>query len=147
MICYEKLPSGSKNKNSAHGMSNTLTLDGKIISGQGNGKKYLALPWVKQQIEEKLGFTPYLGTLNLKLSGESVKHRKLLETTGAKIRPAEGYCIGLLFRAAIGETECSIVIPQIEDYPKNLLEIIAAVDLREFLHLNDGDAVAVTVYF
>lgn len=126
----------------------TLTLDGKIISGQGNGKKYLALPWVKQQMEEKLGFTLYLGTLNLKLSSESAKRRKLLETTETlKIRPAEGYCVGLLFKAAIGETECGIVIPQVEGYPKNLLEIIAPTDLREFLHLSDGDAVAVTVYF
>ncbi len=129
-------------------MLNTLTLDGKIISGQGNGKKYLALPWVKQQMEEKLGFTLYLGTLNLKLSSESAKRRKLLETTETlKIRPAEGYCVGLLFKAAIGETECGIVIPQVEGYPKNLLEIIAPTDLREFLHLSDGDAVAVTVYF
>lgn len=128
-------------------MTTTLTLNGKITSGQGNGKKFLALTWVKQQIEQQLGFTPYLGTLNLKLSAESTKRRKLLQTADAlKVQPAQGYCVGLLFKATIGETACGIVIPKVENYPANLLEIIAPVDLREFLHLSDGDALAITVY-
>lgn len=127
-------------------MSNPLSLEGKIIAGQGNGKKYLALPWVKQQIEEKLGFTPYLGTLNLKLSNESTKLRLLLEKTNTlKILPAKGYCIGLLFHATINKTKCGAVIPQIDDYPKDMLEIIAPANLRGLLNLHDGDYVSVKV--
>jgi riboflavin kinase len=49
----------------------TLTLSGTIASGQGNGKKYLQLSWVEKQIQEKLGYTAYPGTLNIKLNKES----------------------------------------------------------------------------
>ena len=48
-----------------------MKLNGAIFSGGGNGKKFLELPWVKQQIREKLGFTPYPGTLNVKLNEKS----------------------------------------------------------------------------
>jgi riboflavin kinase len=127
---------------------NTITLNGKVISGEGNGKKYLSLPWVKKQVEEKLGFTPFLGTLNLQLSPQSAARRKLLEKTDAlQIVPPEGYCAGLVFKACISRIECGIVIPQVKNYPQSLLEIIAAENLREKFHLNDGKNVAVTVNF
>lgn len=128
-------------------MAAHLTLDGKVISGNGEGKKYIRLHWVKIQIKQKLGFTPFLGTLNLQLSPESQKHRKILETqkNTLKIEPAEGYCVGLIFPAHIGETPCGIVLPQVANYPENLLEVVAPVNLRGFLHLNDGDTLAVNV--
>ena len=53
---------------------------GTVFSGEGNGKKFVDLPWVKQQIEEKLGFSPYLGTLNLRLTEKDAEKRSLLET-------------------------------------------------------------------
>jgi riboflavin kinase len=127
---------------------NTLTLNGKVISGQGSGKKYLGLPWVKSQIEEKLGFEAYTGTLNLQLSEASVKRRKLLnDAESIEISPAEDYCVGFVFKARIDQTDCAVVLPQVEGYPRNLLEIIAPVNLRKQLRLEDGDEVEVTVRF
>lgn len=106
----------------------------------------MELPWVKRQTTEKLGFTPYLGTLNLKLTKETAKQRKLLEKTPSeKIFPAEGYCDGLLFKAFIGIVQCAIVIPQVAGYPNDLLEVIAPVYLRQALQLEDGCEVTVTV--
>jgi riboflavin kinase len=123
-----------------------MELSGTVFSGGGEGKKFLELPWVKQQLTEKLGFAPYSGTLNVKLSEESVKRRKLLEKAHSiKICPADGYCTGTLFKASIGTLECAIVVPEVEGYPKDLLEIIAAVNLREQLKLEDGSEVTVTV--
>ena len=125
---------------------NTITLNGKVISGDGNGKKYLSLPWVKKQIEEKLGFTPYLGTLNLELTNESMEKQKLLEKENAfTILPPQGYCAGLVFKACISGTECGIVIPQVKNYPKSLLEIMSPENLREKFHLTDGKKISVTV--
>jgi riboflavin kinase, archaea type len=123
-----------------------LILNGKVVSGQGSGKKYLELPWVMQQMEQKLGFTPYPGTLNLLLSEESTRFRKLLEKAkSVKICPAEGYCIGIVVKAAINRVECAVVIPQVEGYPENILEIIAPSNLRETLKIKDGDSVAVAI--
>ncbi len=126
-------------------MKNTI-LDGILFTGEGNGKKYLALLWVKQQLEEKLGYTPYLGTLNLKLSKESTQRRKtLLKVKPTLICPPEGYCVGLLFKASIRDLECAVVVPQVKDYPEDVLEVIAPVNLRDTLKLMDGDVVNVSI--
>jgi riboflavin kinase len=123
-----------------------MELGGTVFSGGGDGKKFLELPWVKRQITKKLGFAPYPGTLNLKLTGESRRRRTMLEKAPAeKICPAKDYCNGVLFKAFIGILECGIVVPEVPDYPNDLLEIISSVNLRKTLQLEDGDEVIITV--
>ena len=123
-----------------------IELNGKVFSSRGEGKKFLELPWVKRQIKQKLGFTPYPGTLNVMLSEESVKRKKMLEKAHPiKVFPADGYCSGALIKAFIGTLECAIVVPEVAGYPKGVLEIIAPVNLRETLQLEDGGEVTVTV--
>ncbi len=129
----------------AKGLTNGELL-GKIFSGKGEGKKFLEVPWVRQQIKDKLGFTPYVGTLNLKLADQCVKCRKQLEeNTGKRICPQKGYCVGLLFGASIEGERCGVIIPQVEGYPEDVLEIVAAVNLKQKLNLKDGDVVTVKV--
>jgi riboflavin kinase len=119
---------------------------GRVFSGRGEGEKFLELPWVKQQIEEKLGFTPYNGTLNLRLSEQSVKRRRLLEMAASlEVCPAEGYCLGRVFRASVVGLGCAVVLPAVAGYPEDVLEIIAPVNLREEVRLVDGAEVVVTV--
>ena len=123
-----------------------IELKGLVFSGEGSGKKFVDLPWVSQQISEKLDFIPYSGTLNLRLNEKSLKWKKLLEKTPTeKIIPVKGYFNGVLFKAFIGILECAIVIPLIPDYPEDLLEVIASVNLRKALELEDGCEVTVTV--
>ena len=129
-------------------MLKKIELNGKVSSGRGEGRKFLELPWVKKQIEEKLGFTPYAGTLNLSLSAESTKERSAIEKAAVlKVCPPEGYCSGLIFKAFIDTQECAVVIPQIENYPKGVLEVVASINLRDRLKLRDGDQVTVSVNF
>ncbi len=123
-----------------------LVFNGTVYSGKGEGKKFVDLPWVKKQIEDKLGFSPYLGTLNLHLAEGSIKKKVLLEkATGIEISPQLGFCPGVMFKAKIGDLDCAIVIPKIPNYPTNVLEIIAPVCLRERLKLVDGSLVSVLV--
>ena len=101
------------------------------------------------QIIEKLGFKPYLGTLNLHLTQEYARvKRKLIETEDAIIiTPVKGYCCGLGFKARVmDKIDGAIIIPQVIDYPENLLEIIAPVSLRKALGLREGDEVRLSVY-
>jgi riboflavin kinase len=119
---------------------------GTVFSGSGSGKKFVCLPWVKRQIEENLGFSPYPGTLNLYLNKENTKKKILLENaTGIMIEPQAGYCLGLLFKACIGSLECAAVAPKVPNYPSDILEIISPVYLREHLKLTDGSFVTVSV--
>ena len=72
--------------------------------------------------------------------------RKLLRKEKSKIiYPEEGYCTGLLFDAYVKGIKCAVVAPKIEDYPRSVLELIAAMNLRKTLKLEDGDTVSVLV--
>jgi len=117
-----------------------------VFSGEGKGRKFLEKCWVKNQIEEKLGFTPYFGTLNLRLTEESIERRSLLETVGGLVvEPQAGYYPGVLFKATIDALECGVVIPIMPNYPRDILEVIAPVYLRGSLKLVDGSLVTVCV--
>jgi riboflavin kinase len=124
----------------------TVNVKGKIFSGSGEGSKFISLPWVKNQIEEKLGFTPYIGTLNIKLIGNHAGFKKLLKKASIEILPEKGFCRGRCFPAFfMGKTKCAIVIPEIANYPEDVIEIIAPVNLREKFQFKDGDVVEVKV--
>ena len=126
----------------------TITLTGKVFSGKGDGRKFLSLKWVKEQIKQKLGFNPYLGTLNILLSEESTKRRRLIEKAPSMmICPAQGYCLGILHRARLEEFECAVIIPDVTGYPENYLELIAVENMRQKLQLKDGDEITVVVSY
>jgi len=105
------------------------------------------LPWVKKQIREKLGFLPYPGTLDIKISEESVQLRKALaEDGGVNILPAAGFHRGKCYRASFKtELKCALIVPEVAGYPENVVEIIGPENLREKFHLSDGDTVEVKV--
>ena len=123
-----------------------ILFEGTVFSGEGRGKKFVELPWFKRQVEEKLGFSPYLGTLNLFLTGKNVENRRLLEVSdGLTVEPQTGYYSGIMFRANINGLECAVVIPIMPNYPNNVLEVIAPIYLREKLKLTNGSLAAVSV--
>jgi riboflavin kinase len=123
-----------------------ITIEGTVFSGNGRGKKFVELTWFKRQVEEKLGFSTYLGTLNLRLLDKEVEKRELLETKGSlTVEPQTGYYSGLLFRATIEGLECAVVIPIMPNYPKDVLEVISPVYLRGRFKLIDGNLVTVSI--
>lgn len=127
-------------------LAKMLSLKGKVFSGTGEGAKFTEFPWAKQQIAKKIGFIPYPGTLNIKLSKNSlVAKNSLKKANGIGISPEEGFCRGKCFYAYIDNLKCAIVIPELEHYPEDVIEVIAPVNLREKLKLNDDDAVEVKV--
>jgi riboflavin kinase len=123
-----------------------IVFEGTVFSGSGEGKRFVSLPWVKTQVEQKLGFTPYDGTLNIRLTKQSIQNKHLLESTkGVAVTPQAGYFPGVLFEAVIKGLKCAIVIPKTPNYPLDVLEVIADVCLRQKLCLADGSKAKVTV--
>jgi riboflavin kinase len=108
-----------------------IQIRGKIFSSKGEGKKFIALPWVKKQIEDKLGFTPFAGTLNLRLFESGVQKKLLAEAVFFEVCPEQGFCKGTLIRARFEGLDCAIIIPNVQNYPEDVLEIIAPVDMRD----------------
>ena len=123
-----------------------LVFEGTVFSGTGAGKRFIDLPWVKLQIQQKLGFTPYSGTLNIRLTEQSREKRKLLDPArGMRIEPEADHYLGVLFKASIAAFEAAVVVPIVPNYPADVLEVIAPVYLRRHLGVGDGNAVAVAV--
>ena len=124
----------------------SIVFVGRVFSGKGEGKEFITLPWVERQIQEKLGFTPYPGTLNIHLKSKSIKAKKQLEGVESfSVCPEKGYCTGRLMKATIEGAECALILPQVPSYPKNVLEIIAKECLREKLKIKDDSEVTVTL--
>ena len=60
--------------------SSGLLLDGKVVSGMGEGSYYMSLSGYRSQFNEKLGYEPYAGTLNLKLLNQSsMRMRRMMD--------------------------------------------------------------------
>ena len=63
-----------------------------------------------------------------------------------EIIPVEGFKKGLcISKVSINGVNCAIIIPEVPDYPEDMLEIIAHINLRKKLGLKDGDIVEVRV--
>ncbi|MCW3995409.1 MAG: CTP-dependent riboflavin kinase [Candidatus Bathyarchaeota archaeon] len=123
-----------------------IIFEGTVFGGKGEGKQFITLPWVTEQIKQKVEFIPYPGTLNVRLKQKSIENKSLLETKkGIRIEPQKGYCLGIMFRASIEDVECAVILPQVPSYPSDVLEVIAPVYLRGQLKLLDGSEVSVLV--
>ncbi len=118
-------------------------LEGVVVDGVGEGRRLTQLDWVREQFRVKLGFDPYPGTLNLRVQDI----RALNEWRAAKsisIEPgAPGFCTSRCYRVVIGGVAAAWLVPDVAGYPRDLVEIIAPVSLRQTLNLNTGDVVLI----
>lgn len=145
---HERL--GSVLKKVEHGK---ILMRGLVVKGVGEGRYYMSLKGYIAQIKKKLGFKPYPGTLNLKLktTDDILKKFELQKLPGILIK---GFTNGIrtygdvkVFKAEInGLKPLAIVLPERTSHNIEIIEIIAPFNLRDKLHLKDGDEVAVIVY-
>ena len=130
----------------------SVTLEGTVFTGLGEGAYYITKEHYRKQFIEKLGFDPYPGTLNLKLTTEyDLKTRTELEAYPAI--EIEGFknedrTFGLVkcYPATIGNRIKGALISALRShYDISVLEIIAPVCLRKHLNLKDGNKVKVEI--
>ncbi len=133
----------------AHDGSRYL-LTGILINGLGEGRYYMSLEPYKKQFLRSLGFEPFPGTLNIRLNGQSIPTRKKLEAL--KWIPVQGFSAdGRTFgdvrclACRINDIPCGIVVPNRTHYPEDIIEVIAAIGLRDALKIKENDTVNVEV--
>ncbi len=127
---------------------NKKFLSGKVITGMGEGQYYISLEGYRIQFKEKLGFDPYPGTLNIKLDPSSIELRKGISaniTISGFISQNRTFGRGTCFNVRMSDIRGAVIIPERTHYPEDIIEIIAPVNLREYLNLKDGSAVEVEV--
>jgi len=130
----------------------SVTLEGILFSGLGEGAYYVTKEGYRKQFMEKLGFDPYPGTLNLKLTTEydvktmsELEAYPSLEIQGFK---DESRTFGPVkcYPAIINNKVKGAVIYALRShYNASVLEIIAPVFLRGRLKLKDGNKVKVEI--
>ena len=130
----------------------SITLEGVVFSGLGEGAYYISKERYRKQFIEKLGFEPYPGTLNLKLTTDyDVKTRSELEAYPAI--EIEGFKNE---DRTFGSVKCypvtienkvkgALILALRSHYDTSVIEIIAPVFLRKHLNLKDGHKVKVEV--
>ncbi|MCK4937079.1 MAG: DUF120 domain-containing protein [Methanosarcinales archaeon] len=133
-------------RNSTH-----IELTGKVITGLGEGQYYTNLKGYHDQFVKLLEFEPYPGTLNIKLEGESVGCRTMLNLKdsiiidgfNSKNRTFGG---GRCYPIKLGKgTRGAIMIPERTHYPEDIIEIISPENLRNKLKLKDGSKITVLI--
>ncbi len=131
----------------------SVTLEGTVFTGLGEGAYYIGKESYRKQIFEKLGFEPYPGTLNLKLSSDyDIKTRMELDAYPAiEVQgfQNEDRSFGLVkcYPVVINnKVKGALVTALRSHYDASVLEIIAPACLRNVLSLKDGNKVKVEVY-
>ncbi len=125
-----------------------VVLKGRVITGVGEGQYFTTLDWVRQQFLDKFGFEPVPGTFNVKVAAEGVPELETLNGSypGVEIVPPNPeFCLAKCFRVRVGAVDGVLVTPMVEGYPKDLVEIMAPVNVRQALGVGDDDAVEVRV--
>ncbi|MGP8077483.1 MAG: DUF120 domain-containing protein [Thermoplasmata archaeon] len=126
-----------------------ITVEGTVASGLGEGRYYLSQPGYVVQFTERLGYSPYPGTLNVRVDGAVLRTLSVVGGwNGVRIDgfPAAGRTFGgaTCYTARINGRACHLIRPDRSHY-KDVVEFIAGECLREALRLKDADPVRVDI--
>lgn len=130
-------------------MSDSITIEGEVKGGLGEGRYYISRKFYIIQFQSKLGFIPYLGTLNIKVDSSFENElRRLRNSSGIHIEgfKTEDRTFGPVkaFRAWIMDTECAAILPE-RTVHTDVLELISKEYLRDKLELRDNSKVSVKI--
>jgi riboflavin kinase len=130
----------------------SIILEGTVFTGLGEGAYYISKEQYRKQFIEKLGFDPFPGTLNLRLTTDyDIKTRNELEAyPGIEVAgfTSEDRTFGPVKCYPIiidNKVKGALVSAMRSHYAASVLEIIAPVPLRRHLKLRDGHKVKVEV--
>ncbi len=131
----------------------SVTVEGVLFSGLGEGAYYIAKNGYRKQFIEKLGFDPYPGTLNLKLTTDydiktlaEVEKYPGVELGGFKNETRSFGPVKCYPAVIKNKVKGAVVLAMRTHYDASVLEIVAPVFLRGNLKLKDGNKVKVEIF-
>ena len=110
---------------------------GNIVTGLGKGAYFINK--YQDYLKEALGFECFPGTLNVKVD-ETVKHKYFKKNSlivNEKSLGGVDFCLVKINQMYEG----AVLFPHKTKHDKNIIEIVASVNLRKELKLNDGDEI------
>ncbi|MCE4624794.1 MAG: CTP-dependent riboflavin kinase [Desulfurococcales archaeon] len=122
---------------------------GQVFSGRGEGSFYVSI--YAKMFRKALGFTPYPGTLNIRLAPKYVDVfndcLRLVPKIIVNPPPVEGAKLArvVVYPLYVNGLPAYGVKPEITVYKGDVVEVISDKYLRETLRLRDGDTVYVSL--
>ena len=124
-----------------------MEIQGIITTGYGKGAYFLSQEFYKSKFNQKCGFIPFPGTLNISVPEECLEDIKKLKMNCTNvIKPKEGFGGVKYIKATLkNDISGAIVFPDKTSHEENYLEFIAKDNLRKKLSLEDGDFVLINI--
>lgn len=128
--------------------------NGTLVSGMGEGKYYMSLEGYRKQFKKKIGYIPFPGTLNIRIVDPlSLENREKIENF--RFHFIDGFrdsertygwvkCFPVIINGNEG-LQSDLLILERTHHDNDMLEIIAPVNIKQILHLKNGDDVKVTL--
>ena len=125
-----------------------MKLKGVIQRGVGKGAFFTRLDWVVDQFEKVMGFKPFPGTLNVRISEEDVSELESFfsQKDGELVPDNTEFCSAWLKKVWVNGMPGAVVFPSddVRVHEKAIIEVMAGCHLKERLRLTDGDEVRIT---
>ncbi len=138
-------------------MAEDKKITGIVFSDLGEAASFMGLEWVQQLLTERIGFAPYAGTLNLRLTTkQGIALWKDLQRSvrGVDIpSPQPTFCHARAFLARIergvglheDKRLIAVLVPEVKGYPEDKLEVIAPFHVKQSLQVDDGDPLTLEI--
>jgi riboflavin kinase, archaea type len=124
-----------------------MEIKGIVISGMGEGSYFMSQKIYQDQFQEKLGFIPFIGTLNLEIDGDELAKIRRIPKDEFGIIKGKGVFGDVRFiKTTLKEQiEGALIFPEKTKQKVDVIEFISAENVREALKLEDGDLVTISV--
>jgi riboflavin kinase len=131
-----------------------VVIEGTVVSGIGEGAYYMALEGYRKQFAAKLGYFPYPGTLNVKLTlNSSIRFRERIDhftyvLINGYSDTKRTYGWVKCYPVSINDNtniHAHLLALERTHHDDTLVEIISPTCLKEKLRLGTGDNVKITI--
>lgn len=132
----------------------TMDFEGNVSSGMGEGAYYMSLEGYRRQFREKLGYEPYPGTLNVRLTDQIYMNGRLELGKHSSIF-INGFSDGTrtygwvkCYRATINDIaidNAAVLVLERTHYDDSMLEVIAPISIKQAAGIKNGDRIKVQV--
>jgi riboflavin kinase len=113
----------------------------------GKGAFFTRLDWVVDQFERALGFRPFPGTLNVRISEEDVPKLESFfsQKDGELVPDTPEFCSAWLRKVWVNGIRGASAFPSedVRVHESAIIEIMAGCHLKQTLRLADGDHVTI----
>ena len=132
-------------------MSRNLVLKGNLIKGLDKGSYYMKKKGYKKQFQNLLNYTPWPGTLNIKLKSpvtKKISNLKPIIIKGFKEKnrsfgKIKCYPCVLLNTKKVIKTH--LIRPKRTSHGDDIIEIISPIYLKKHLNIKEGDEVTISL--